>query len=329
MIPIVSVIIPTYNGEAYIEQAIASVLAQSETGLELIIVDDASSDHTVTCIKRFSDSRLHLFENEKNLGGGAARNVGMRHARGEWIAFLDHDDWYAEDRLARLLDYARHYDVDMIADNIQFVDLHQPAGSDETTARFHSAGTLFFDKMVQSLPRTISAAEFILGNRPGPRNPCLGLIKPIFRRSFIERHGLHWYAGVAFGDTSCYLQCLAEGGRLLLVPEATYNYRRHHDGLTGSTDVLDMLNMRAKQNKRLMLEYAGSEQELVRALETRQRAIERAVRHEQMKRRLQRAAYMEAALAVRELPAFVSYLGEEKWSRLRARLNRAFKHIRA
>ena len=50
MIPIVSVIIPTYNGEAYIEQAIASVLAQSETGLELIIVDDASSDHTVMCI---------------------------------------------------------------------------------------------------------------------------------------------------------------------------------------------------------------------------------------------------------------------------------------
>lgn len=92
--PYFSIILPVFNRAETISVAIRSVLTQSFANWELIIVDDFSTDSTVHRIKQFSDSRIKLISNPKNMGPGFSRNIGINLARGEVISFLDSDDSY-------------------------------------------------------------------------------------------------------------------------------------------------------------------------------------------------------------------------------------------
>lgn len=107
--PVVSVVMPVYNGGAYIRQAIESVLRQN-VPLELIIIDDCSTDETAAVVqsvqKVFADGQkgdkeIVYLKNEVNSGAAASRNRGVAAARGEYTAFLDADDWWHEDKLQR------------------------------------------------------------------------------------------------------------------------------------------------------------------------------------------------------------------------------------
>lgn len=103
--PLISIIIPTYNRAAYIGRAIRSVQAQSVSDFEIIVVDDRSSDNTVEIVAALcaGDARLRWFQHPVNRGAQAARNTGIRAARGEWIAFLDSDDeWFPSSLETRL-----------------------------------------------------------------------------------------------------------------------------------------------------------------------------------------------------------------------------------
>lgn len=98
--PTVTVVMPLYNAERYVEQAIASVLAQTYADFELIVVDDGSTDESVQRVRRFRDPRLRLVM-QANRGLAGARNTGIRHARGCYIALLDAGDAWRPDKLAR------------------------------------------------------------------------------------------------------------------------------------------------------------------------------------------------------------------------------------
>ncbi|WP_060678179.1 glycosyltransferase family 2 protein [Virgibacillus halodenitrificans] len=113
--PLVSVITPAYNAERFIRQTIESVLAQTYSNWEMIIVDDCSTDKTVEYINHYikTDSRIKLFIQEKNRGSAIARNTAMNNAKGQYLAFLDSDDlWYPE-KLEKQLHF-------MIQKNIAF-----------------------------------------------------------------------------------------------------------------------------------------------------------------------------------------------------------------
>lgn len=90
--PLVSVIMPVYNTSKYLHEAIQSILNQTYTHFEFIIVDDASTDNSVKIIQTFKDERIHLIVNEKNEGISRSRNKGMSFARGRYIAVFDSDD---------------------------------------------------------------------------------------------------------------------------------------------------------------------------------------------------------------------------------------------
>lgn len=95
--PVVSVVIPTYNRAHMIVRAINSVLNQTYKDLEIIVVDDASQDNTEVVVKSFDDERIQYFRHDKNRGGSAARNTGIKASRGAYIALLDSDDeWFPE-----------------------------------------------------------------------------------------------------------------------------------------------------------------------------------------------------------------------------------------
>lgn len=98
--PIVSVVMPVFNVEPFVAQAIRSVLDQSFTDFELLIVDDGSTDSSLSIVRGFSDPRIRVIR-QANRGLAGARNTGIRCASGELIAFIDSDDLWAEDKLAR------------------------------------------------------------------------------------------------------------------------------------------------------------------------------------------------------------------------------------
>jgi glycosyltransferase involved in cell wall biosynthesis len=101
--PRVSIIIPTHNRKAFVQEAVDSVLAQTYEDYELIVVDDGSADDTGEALKRY-EKRLHYLY-QTNQGVSAARNDGLAHARGEFIAFLDSDDLWLPKKLAKQVAY--------------------------------------------------------------------------------------------------------------------------------------------------------------------------------------------------------------------------------
>ena len=103
--PRVTVFIPVYNRERYLVETLDSVLAQSFTDFEVVLVDDGSVDRSIEIIEAYQDPRIRLFRNEKNLGIPRTRNRGLEEARGEFIALLDSDDIMLPKRLQTQLDY--------------------------------------------------------------------------------------------------------------------------------------------------------------------------------------------------------------------------------
>jgi glycosyltransferase involved in cell wall biosynthesis len=101
MAPQISIIMPCLNAERHIENAVASVLGQSFTDFELLIVDNGSTDHTTGIIGSFSDSRIRAMSFDKR-GVGFARNYGLQHAYGEYVAFLDSDDTWSPEFIEKM-----------------------------------------------------------------------------------------------------------------------------------------------------------------------------------------------------------------------------------
>jgi glycosyltransferase involved in cell wall biosynthesis len=102
--PTVTIVLPTYNRAALVGRAIHSVLQQTYRDFELLVIDDGSTDGTAQEVARFVDPRAHCVALTKNCGAGAARNVGIRRARGPFIAFQDSDDEWLPDKLERHMD---------------------------------------------------------------------------------------------------------------------------------------------------------------------------------------------------------------------------------
>jgi glycosyltransferase involved in cell wall biosynthesis len=123
--PLVSVIMPVYNAERYLDEAVASVLGQTYGELELIMVDDASTDGSLAAARRWQerDPRVRVFANGENLGVARTRNIAMSHARGSYVAPLDNDDAAHPERLALQVAFLEaHPDHGLVGSDIEIMD---------------------------------------------------------------------------------------------------------------------------------------------------------------------------------------------------------------
>ena len=107
--PTVSVILPTYNRAKYLDRAIKSVLDQTYTDFELIIIDDGSTDNTDQVVGSFSDDRIKHIKHSSNKGAAAARNTGLEKAQGEYIAFQDSDDKWLPKKLEKQINIFKNH----------------------------------------------------------------------------------------------------------------------------------------------------------------------------------------------------------------------------
>ena len=110
---LVSVVMPVYNDESFIKDTILSVLNQTHSNLELIIVEDCSKDNSLEAIRNFDDKRIKLFRNPENRGAAYSRNFAIKQSKGDYIAFLDGDDLWEKDKLEKHLAF-------MISNNYDF-----------------------------------------------------------------------------------------------------------------------------------------------------------------------------------------------------------------
>ena len=137
--PLVSVIIPVYNREKYLAEAIESVLAQTYRPIEVIVVDDGSTDGSADIAKRFGSPVRYYFQ--PNSGAGAARNRGIAVARGSFLAFLDSDDLWVEDKLThQMAAFERHSDVDIVSGHVR--QFYSPELSEHTMEKIRCPDAL-------------------------------------------------------------------------------------------------------------------------------------------------------------------------------------------
>lgn len=112
--PIISVVLPTYNRAELLYKAIDSVLKQTIQDIELLVVDDFSTDNTYEIVNRYKDKRIKYIKNERNKGANGARNTGILLAKGDYIAFQDSDDEWFNDKLEKQLNFMNeNQDIDM------------------------------------------------------------------------------------------------------------------------------------------------------------------------------------------------------------------------
>lgn len=233
-----SIIMPAHDAEVTIETALASALAQTGPSLEVIVVDDASTDRTWEVISAAAarDDRVRPIRCPVNGGPGAARNCGLDAARGEWIGLLDADDAYLPGRLAHLLAIAEEKQVEIVADNKL---LCPEDGSYDPIPMFSR----------ERLPEAglISAAAFVRGNVGGNRKDRVsyGFMQPIMRRDFLERNGIRYDPRNRFGeDYMLYVQCLVRGARWWYTPEPMHRYVIREGSLTKRQSAGDLDRIR-------------------------------------------------------------------------------------
>lgn len=227
MTPQISVIIPAYNTAGYIGKAIKSALGQTCQNIEVIVVDDGSTDGTAKIAQKFVDKRLKVIINQKNLGVSYSRNRALKEAKGKWIALLDSDDWFAPERLEKLLEVAQAEKADLIADDLYLIrDGEKSPWS-----------TLLQDSEVKINTKTlIDPISFIKADFPSEKGVSFGFTKPLIKRQFLLDKGIEYDETLQAGeDFTLYLKCLIEKARFVLLPQPYYFYINRQKSLSQRT----------------------------------------------------------------------------------------------
>ncbi|MFK4784384.1 glycosyltransferase family 2 protein [Fusobacterium sp. MFO224] len=162
---LVSIIIPMYNSEKHIEETIQSVLNQSYKNFEILIIDDLSRDNSREIVKKYMDldTRIKLIENETNMGVSYSRNLAISLAKGKYVAFLDSDDLWNEDKLAKQIKF-------MEERNIRF-----------TYTNYRKISENGEKRGVIEVPERVNYKELLKGN-------IIGCLTVVIRKDLIEKY---------------------------------------------------------------------------------------------------------------------------------------------
>lgn len=232
--PKISIVIPTYNSARFIGDALNSVIAQKIDNLETIVVDDGSSDNTREVVKSFGKEIKYLWQ--ENRGAAAARNVGIKAAGGEWIAFLDSDDCWDPNYLNNFSSIVKNsVDIGLFYCGKRWVDI---IGNDlpgiaiqKTYPKGWIFGLLFEDNYISSSSCAIVKAE-VLNSTGG------------FNEAAVFRNG---------EDYDLWLR-IAANFEVSALPFPYVHYRRHSDSLTRNKAAYEIGHLAALKNAADLIE---------------------------------------------------------------------------
>ena len=209
----VSVVVPVYNTKAYLTECIDSVLGQEGVSIELLLVDDGSTDGGLEVMQGYADRHCNVrvfTQNRKRQG--AARNLAIQHAAGQYIAFLDSDDTVPVDAYRKMVAVAEQFTSDMVC------------GIQQSFSQWRKwLGVPVHQREFNRLIERTSIRE--MPSLVGDISACNRLI----RRSAIERAGLRFAEGTAGEDLDFMARFYLECEVITVLPEVVYNYRARED----------------------------------------------------------------------------------------------------
>lgn len=220
----ISIILCAFNEEKYLRKSIDSVLSQSLDDFELIIVNDGSTDDTLNIIDSYDDDRIKLIDQD-NIGLGASRNKAMAEASGEYVAFLDGDDWFSPDALETAYGEAKSRDCDIVIFQIKYFD-------DDTGC---VSGNDWFD---------LNSFDESFDNRAFSPDECKDFLfdlsvnacQKLYKRSFLEKSQVKFVEGIYFEDMPFFFEVFLKAESISIIRKYLYYHRKHSKSIT---DVID------------------------------------------------------------------------------------------
>ena len=242
----VSIIIPVYNIGEYISKCLDSVLAQTLHEIEIICVDDASSDNSKSIILAYikKDSRIKLIEHETNQGAGIARKVGDALAEGEYIAHIDPDDYISEDYFDNLYYTAKIYDADMcFTTNIYTVkeNIIKPY--------YHNRTEKWQKEIKNNWYEGISYFDVDTPEKENTREyPLVSSVNKIWRKEFLDKNNLEFSSYRLAEDVDFFYRALSLSPKISFNHNSKYFYVQRSNSLVHNvkkedkipTDILDV-----------------------------------------------------------------------------------------
>lgn len=208
MVPKISIIIPIYKVEEYLHRCVDSVLSQTLNEIEVILVDDGSPDN---CPKicdsyRQQDVRVRVIH-KKNGGLASARNAGMKIANGDYIFFLDSDDWLEPDGMELLYQTAIKYDVDFV--RFRAIRSGWPGMAENSPCMLGEPreiqGGYYSKERIKReiLPRLIATSKMTLG-------PVVGVWESLYSKKFLEDHGITFFENIRYSEDIIFSALVVE-----------------------------------------------------------------------------------------------------------------------
>lgn len=210
--PIISIIVPVYNTGPFLSVCIDSILTQTLAEIEVVLVDDGSTDESGTILDAYqqSDPRVRVIHQE-NQGMSAARNAGMKMARGKYLGFVDSDDFVAPEMFDLLCRRAEDAQADIVIGNmlLYYHDTCKTAGFRDEVLYYQLKNKVF----------TVAEQPAMMG--------CVAVWDRIFLRSFVERNEFVFPDGMIYEDALFTTETLLKAERIALVPDHLYYYRKN------------------------------------------------------------------------------------------------------
>ncbi len=217
---LISLIIPVYNVEPYLDQCLQSALQQTLRQVEIICVDDCGQDGSAAIVQQYArqDHRLRLIRNSRNLGLSSSRNAGIRHSRAPFIMFLDSDDFYDLNMCEKMLEaiVSSGADIAMCGTEVSYESDSSLRRSDDKYFAIKYTGVHpVSDELV-------AACDVSAWNK-------------IYRREHLERYELLFPDGLKYEDAYFFHAYMAHATRIAFVREKLYHYRRREGSIMNKT----------------------------------------------------------------------------------------------
>lgn len=249
-----SVVIPVYNVEKYIEHCLSSVLNQCIEHMEIIIVDDGSTDQSRQICMHYAEANSFVtYIRQQNAGLGAARNTGLMKACGEYVMFLDSDDYWNENRIHEIQDCLKkypyldivYYDSDVIYEN-QIID------------RNEEYDFQMYDRKEKVKEQIFRGIEFF--QETYPRHFNVSACMAVFRRKFLLENGIKFPQNVLYEDNLFSLQAVIKALYVKYLPQKLY-VRRYRPSSIMTRKINYQSVISIAKIFHLVMDYVDSEQE--------------------------------------------------------------------
>lgn len=263
----VSIIICNFNCELYVVDAISSALGQVDVDIEVIVIDDQSTDRSAELIEMAAatDPRVRFLRTKQNLGPAGARNLGLAAARYEWTAVLDSDDLFHPERLRRLISFAEAEGVDIVADDLVIFD----------DTRLYPPRRLL-EHRKYTRPVQLTVEHYVRTNCLYSNQPVLGYLKPVIRTQLIKTRGFKYNEDLRIGeDFDLILRMMASGLKFCVYPDLTYFYRKRFDSISHRLSESAIAKMEAADLE-FRRDFPALSQEVLKALDERMLSLKRS-----------------------------------------------------